>query len=70
VNLSGITLKSDISNAAPVIDKSRIVQAILSPPYSIWAGFLTRQRAAARVSTMRWQYSDNLNVSETKGWVA
>src|SRR5437016_3703393 len=42
VNFAGITVGSDTSNAAPVIDRSRIVQVILSPPYSIFAGFMTR----------------------------
>jgi hypothetical protein len=52
VNFAGITVASDTSNAAPVIERSRTVQVILSPPCSIWAGFITRWRGAARVSTM------------------
>src|ERR1700730_15178367 len=53
VNFAGIPDGSDTSSAAPVIDRSRSVQVILSPPYSICAGFMTRQRGAARVSTMQ-----------------
>jgi hypothetical protein len=40
------------SNAAPVIDRSRMVHVVLLPPYSILAAFLTRYRGATRVSTI------------------
>src|SRR5436190_8054623 len=43
VNAGGIVaLRSESSNAAPVTERSRMVQGVLSPPYSICAGFETR----------------------------
>ena len=42
VNLEGIPFGSDTPSAAPVTDRSRTVHAILSPPYSIRPGLLTR----------------------------
>jgi hypothetical protein len=54
LNVAGIfPLSSEISSAAPVTDRSRIMQGVLIPPYSIFAAFMTRKRGAARVSTMR-----------------
>ena len=52
MNFSGILPGSNTSIDAPVVDRSRRVQLISSPPYSIMAGFLTRNRGAARVSTI------------------
>ena len=42
VNFAGTAVGLDTSSAAPVIERSRTVQGISSPPYSIWAGFMTR----------------------------
>src|SRR4051794_31682609 len=52
LNVAGILPSSETSSAAPVTDRSRIVQGVLMPPYSILAGFMTRWRGAIRVSTM------------------
>ena len=42
VNVAGIGSESDSRSAAPVTDRSRIVQAIFSQPNSILAGLATR----------------------------
>ncbi len=52
MNFAGAFFASKTSNDAPVSDRSRTVQAILSPPYPIQAGLLTRYRGAARPSAI------------------
>jgi hypothetical protein len=42
VNFAGMTVESNSSIDAPVIDRSRTVHFILSPPCSITAGFVMR----------------------------
>src|SRR5436853_2766774 len=46
--------------AAPVIDRSRTVQSIVSLPKLIVAGFNTRWRGAIRVSTIQLRYAKRL----------